>query len=45
MHLQADLELKQNQIKKHNNEFNVDMFHTRVRGGKAFAAEQKIREF
>ena len=21
------------------------MFHTRVRGGKAFAAEQKIREF
>ena len=45
MHLQADLELKQNQIKKHNNEFNVNMFHTRVRGGKAFAAEQKIREF
>ena len=45
MHLQADLELKQNQIKKLNNEFNVDMFHTTVRGGKAFAAEQKIREF
>ena len=43
MRLQADLELKQNQIKKLNNEFNVDMFHTRVRGGRAFAAEQKIR--
>ena len=45
MRLQADLEFKQNQIKKLNDEFNVDMFHTRVRGGKAFAAEQKIREF
>ena len=45
MRLQANLELKQNQIKKLNDEFNLDMFHTRVRGGKAFAAEQKIREF
>ena len=45
MRLQTDLEFKQNQIKKLNDEFNVDMFHTRVRGGKAFAAEQKIREF
>ena len=45
MCLQADLEFKQNQIKKLNDKFNVDMFHTRVRGGKAFAAEQKIREF
>ena len=45
MRLQADLEFKQNQIKKLNDEFNVDMFHSRVRGGKAFAAEQKIREF
>ena len=45
MHLQADLECKQNQIKKLNDEFNVDMFHMRVRGAKAFAAEQKIREF
>ena len=43
MRLQADLKFKQNQIKKLNEEFNVDMFHTRVRGGKAFAAEQKIR--
>ena len=45
MRLQEDLEFKQNQIKKLNDKFNVDIFHTRVRGGKAFAAEQKIREF
>ena len=45
MRLQTDLEFKQNQIFKLNDEFNVDMFHTRLRGGKAFAAEQKIREF
>ena len=45
MRLQTDLEFKQNQIKKLNDEFNVQMFHTKVRGGKAFAAEQKIREF
>ena len=45
MRLQTDLEFKQNQILKLNDEFNVEMFHTRLRGGKAFAAEQKIREF
>ena len=45
MYLQTDLEFKQNAIKKLNQEFNVEMFHTKVRGGKAFAAEQKIREF
>ena len=45
MCLQADLELKQNQIKKLNDEFNVDIFHTITRGGKTFAAEQKKREF
>ena len=45
MYLQTDLEFKQNAIKKLNGEFNVEMFHSRVRGGKAFAAEQKIREF
>ena len=43
--LQTDLEFKQSQIKKLNAEFNVEMFHTKIRGGKAFAAEQKIREF
>ena len=45
MTLQTDLEFKQNAIKKLNNEFNVEMFHSKVRSGKAFAAEQKIREF
>ena len=45
MHLQTDLEFKQNQIKKLNDKFDVEMFHTKVRGGKAFSAEQKIREF
>ena len=45
MRLQTNLEFKQNQIKKLNDEFDVEMFYTKVRGGKAFAAEQKIREF
>ena len=45
MRLQTDLEFNQNQIKKPNNNFNVEMFHTKVHDGKAFAAEQKIREF
>ena len=44
MRLQTDLKFKQNQIKKHNNEFNVEMFHTKVWEGRASAAEQKIRE-
>ena len=45
MRLQTDLEFQQNEIKKTNKKYNVEMFSTRVRGGKAFAAEQKIREF
>ena len=45
MKLQTDLEFKQNEIKKLNQEYDVEMFHTRVRGGKAFAAEQKIGQF
>ena len=40
--LQTDLEFNQNKIKELK--FDVDMFHTRFHGGKAFAAEQKIRE-
>ena len=43
--LQTDLEFKQNEIKKLNEKYNVSLFHSRLRGGKAFAAEQKIREF
>ena len=45
MRLQTDLEFKQNQIKKLNDEFDVKMFHTKVRWGKAFTAEQKIGQF
>ena len=43
--LQTDLEFQQIEIKRLNEKYNVDMFSSRVRGGKAFAAEQKIREF
>ena len=43
--LQVDLEFQQNKIKELNKKYNVEMFSTKTRGGKAFAAEQKIREF
>ena len=45
MCMKTDLEFNQNQIKKLNKDFNVEMFHTKLRGGKAFAAEQKVRQF
>ena len=45
MRLQVDLEFQQHEIKKLNNKYNVEMFSTKTHGGKAFAAEQKIREF
>ena len=45
MRLQTDLEFKENEILKLNNDYDVEMFHTKVRGGKAFAAEQKIGQF
>ena len=44
MRLQTDLEFKQNKIFDLNKKYNVEMFSTTVRGGKAFVAEQKIRE-
>ena len=44
MRLQVDNKFQQVKIKDLNNLNNVDMFTTSVRGGKAFAAEQKIRE-
>ena len=44
MKLQTDLEFQQNEIKKLNKKYNVEMFSTKVRGGKAFTAEQKIKE-
>ena len=44
MRLQVDQEFQQTKIKDLNKLNNVDMFSTAVRGGKAFAAKQKIRE-
>ena len=44
MCLQTDKEFNQNEIKKINKQFDVDMYQANLRGGKAFAAEQKIRE-
>ena len=45
MRIQTDLEFRQREIQKLNQKYNVLMFHTKIRGGKAFAAEQKIRGF
>ena len=45
LRLQTDLEFQQNETKKLNKKYNIEMYSTKVRGGKAFAAEQKIREF
>ena len=39
------MEFRQREIQNLNQKYNVLMFHTKIRGGKAFAAEQKIREF
>ena len=44
MGMQTDLEFQQNEIKRLNKKCNVEMFSSRVRRGKAYAAEQKIRE-
>lgn len=40
--LGTDLKFQQNKIKKLNETFSVDMFPTKIRGGKAFGAEQNI---
>ena len=44
MRLQVDNEFQQVRLKDLNDQNNVEMFATSVRDGKAFAAEQKIRE-
>ena len=44
MRLQLDQEFQQVKTKDLNDLNNVEMFSTNLRGGKAFAAEQKIRE-
>ena len=45
MRMQNDLEFLKNETKKLSKKYNVDMFSTKLRGEKAFAAKQKIREF
>ena len=44
MRLQVDQEFQQLKINELNKQNNVQMFTTSLRGGKAFAAEQKIKE-
>ena len=44
MRLQVDNEFQQVKIKDLNDKNNADMFTSSLRGSKAFAAEQKIRE-
>ena len=44
MRLQVENGFQQVKIKDLNEMNNVDMFTSSVHGGKAFAAEQKIRE-
>ena len=44
MRLQVDNKFQQVKIKDLNDENNVEMFTSSVRGGKAFTAERKIRE-
>ena len=45
MRIQTDLEFRQREIQKLNKKYNVLIFRTKIRGGKAFAAKQNIREF
>ena len=42
--LQTDQEFKQRNIEELNKKLNVEVYSTHLRCGKAFAAEQKIRE-
>ena len=42
--LQTDQEFQQRKVYDLNKKYHVNMFSTAVRGGKAFVAEQKLRE-
>ena len=44
LRLQTNQEFKENKILDLNKKYNVDMFLTAIRGGRAFAVEQKLRE-
>ena len=41
MRLQTDLEFQQNEIKNLNKKYNVEMFSTRVRGGRLLLQNKK----
>ena len=43
--MKLQVEFQQNEIKRLNRKYNGEMFSSRVRRGKAYAAEEKIREF
>ena len=43
--MQVDQEFHQNEMKKLNSKFNIDMFSSRIRGRKAFTTEEKIKNF
>ena len=45
MSIQTDHEFQQNEMKRLNKKYKIEMFSENTRSGKAFAAEQKIREF
>ena len=44
MRLETEQEFKQRKIFEFNKKLNLEMYSTNLQGGKAFAAEQKIRE-
>ena len=43
MHLETGNEFQPTKIKDSNDKYNITALTTNIRGGKAFAAEQKIR--
>ena len=45
MRLRTDLEFQQNEIKRLNEKYNVEIFSLPVLKGKVYVAEQKITEF
>ena len=44
MRLQTDQEFQQMNIRKLNKEYDIDMYSTKLKHGKAFAVEPKIRK-
>ena len=44
MKIQTGQEFKQRKIFDLNKKYNIGLFSTAVRGGKTFAAEQKLKE-